>query len=286
MEIYNALSLASGLAARIRYEKKRMDVGSRAGRGRDSTSRCPLVILLALLMLAAARGASAGCDEAGPCGYAGAFVGSGRMYTRIVDIDGFANWGHPGSGLDYADVELVGGGLVGTRFDVGGALLRIEVDATAGGMAAATNRLDPAGLDETAESEFRWVATAGGGIERAIGRVAVFATGGLAIARIADSVTDVDYSRTGPPRIDLDDSFHDVSTDIGWQVRIGVEASLTAAWALRLDASYLDFGRRAYEVNRSGDNRCGPGGPRRPCPYSVRHELGLVRLAVVYRFAL
>ncbi len=247
------------------------------------------MILLALLVLATGRAASAGGDGGSddqPRGYAGALVGSGRMYTRIVDIDGFANWGQPGSGLDYDDVELVGGGLVGRRFDVGGALLRIEVDAAAGDMAAATNRLDPVGLDETAESEFRWIATAGGGIERALGRVAVFATGGLAIAGIADSVTDIDYSRTRPPRIDPDDSFHDVSTDIGWLVRTGVEASLTWAWALRLDASYLDFGRRTYEVNRSGDNRCGPGGPRRPCPYSIRHELGLVRLAVVYRFAL
>lgn len=57
---------------------------------------------------------------------------------------------------------------------------------------------------------------------------------------------DAGGAQLRPPRIDLDDSFRDVSTDIGWLVRIGVEASLTAARALRLDAAYLDFGRRAY----------------------------------------
>ncbi len=175
-----------------------MEARSRPGRGRDSTPRCPLVIVSALLVLAVTHDAKARCDNAGrgqACGYAGASVRSGRMYTRIVDIDGFANGGRPGAGLDDDDVEIVGGRLVARHFDVR--------------------------------------------------RATVFATGALAVAAIADSVTDIDLSRSRPSRIYLHDSFHDVSTDIGRLVRTGVKASLI-----------LD------------------------------RALGLVRLAVVYRFAL
>ena len=144
-----------------------------------------------------------------------------------------------------------------------------------------TNRLDPEGLDETAESEVFWIATASSGVEHTIGRVTVFGTGGLAIARIANSVTDIDSM---PPRMDPDDSFRDVSTDLGWTIGIGVETSLADAWALRLDGSYLGFGRSTHEVNRSADIRCGPGNPRRPCPYDIKHTLGIVRLGIIYRF--
>ena len=69
--------------------------------------------------------------------------------------------------------------------------------------------------------------------------------------------------------MDPDDSFHDSSTDIGWVTGLGVEAPLTNAWTLRLEGSYLDFGRRIQHVNRSGNGRCGPGNPRRPCPYNI-----------------
>ena len=67
-------------------------------------------------------------------------------------------------------------------------------------------------------------------------------------------------------------------------VRAGAEAALSAAWMLRLDAAYLDFGRRSHAVNLSGDNRCGPGGPRGPCACEAENRFGLARLSIVYRF--
>ena len=135
-----------------------------------------------------------------------------------------------------------------------------------------------------------WTASFGGlsrgaGIEQSIGIATVFASGGIAAARIENSVTDIDFGPNMPTRMDPDDSFRDGLTETGWVIGLGVEVPLADAWTLRLEASYLKFGRNTHYVNRSGNNRCGPGNPRRPCPYNIENNLGIVRFAIIYRFA-
>ena len=215
--------------------------------------------------------------------YAGVFVGTGRIDNRIVDVEGFANWGNPGWTVDYGAAGKVGGVLLGRTFDVGDMPLRIEVDGTFGDVSASSNRLDPRDLDETAETEFRWMFTLRGGVERATGPATVFATGGLAVARIANSVTDIDFGAGAPPRLDPDDTFRDSSQAIGWTAGVGVEVPLADAWTLRLEGSYFEFGRRTRHVNRSGDNPCGADNPRRPCAYEIGNRLRTVRVALVRR---
>ncbi len=249
----------------------------------------------AFLLLANGGPASAGGDDAAldfvwAETYAGVFAGYARMNNRIVDVDGFANWGHPGSGSNYNDDAFAGGVLVGKKFRIEGVPFRIEVDGTFGDLSATTNTLDPEGLDETAKAEFHWNVTTRIGLEYTLGRTTVFTTGGLAIARIANSVTDMDFlpdsPLTPPPtRVDPDDSFRDSSTEIGWVIGAGVETPLADDWILRLEGSYLDFGSSTYDVNRSANNPCGPGNPRRPCPYRVENNLALVRLALIYPFS-
>ena len=214
--------------------------------------------------------------------YAGVFAGYGRMDNRIVDVDGFANWDHPGSDFNYSDDGFAGGVLVGKKFEIGGVPFRIEFDGTLGDMSAETNTLDPESLDETAKAEFRWSVTTRIGLEYTLERAIVFTTGGLAIARIANSVTDIDFN---PTCMDHDDSFRDSSTEIGWVIGVGVETPLADDWTLRLEGSYLDLGSSTYYVNRSGNNSCGPGNPRRPCPYHVENRLGFVRLAIISPFS-
>ena len=231
--------------------------------------------------------------------YAGLFAGAGRVDGRVVDTDGFSNSGNPGWAVDYGRTGLVGGALIGRKFETGGMPLRVELDGAFGAMSAKTNRIDPRfeRRDETVESEFRWVATARAGIEQAIGRATVFATAGLAAARIENSLTDLDAYRDrdgewvllpdgrAAQRKDPDDSFHDARTEFGWVIGAGVEAALGGAWALRLDGSYLDFGESTHRANRSGDDRCcGAGSPRRPVSYRIENKLGIVRLGVIYRF--
>jgi len=264
-----------------------MEEQPRLGSGQGAAWYRVVLAFAAFLILVNGDPARAGSDDTAldfewAETYAGVFAGYGRMNTRLVDVDGFANWGNPGSGSNYNDDGFGGGVLVGKKFGIGRVPFRIEVDGTFGDLSADTNTLDPEGLDETAKAEFRWSITTRAGIEQAIGQTTFFATGGLAIARIANSVTDIDFP---PTRVDPDDSFRDSSTEIGWVIGAGVETPLAADWILRFEGSYLDFGSSSYNVNRSGNNSCGPGNPRRPCPYHVEHNLTLVRLAIIHPFS-
>lgn len=225
--------------------------------------------------------------EAGPVrfdNYAGVFAGSGFMRNRILDIDGFADWGNPGSVSRYDDTGFIGGVLVGGKFDVGCLTLRMELDGALTNVSASTDKLDPEGLDETARSEFSWIVSARGGVEQGIGRVTVFVTGGLAFAGISNSVTDIDSDDSGS-MVDPDDSFSKDSTEVGWVIGAGLETALSDVWVLRLEGSYLDFGESTHLVNRSANNRCcGPETPRRAASYEIENRLPTARLAIIRRF--
>ena len=89
-------------------------------------------------------------------------------------------------------------------------------------------------------------------MEETIGDVGVFVSGGPALARIVNPVTDTDYSGSTCLETDLrlnaDDSFRRVSTEVGWAIGAGFEMPLAARWALRFDGSYLDFGSETFRV--------------------------------------
>ena len=277
------------------------DRNARLPSGRGPAWRRAIIALPALAMLANGGPANAaddnGFDRTGT--YAGVFAGSGRTDGRIVDVDGFSYSGRAGWAVDYDDAGFAAGALIGRKFEIGGVPLRIELDGTFGDLSAKTNRIDPRFQppDETVESEFRWVATARAGVEGAVGPATVFASAGLALARIENSLMDLDAYRDrsgewvllpngrAAQRMDPDDSFRDGSTEFGWVIGAGVEAPLSDAWTLRLEGSYLDFGEGAHHANRSGDDRCcGAGSPRRPVSYRIENRLGIVRLGIIYRF--
>ena len=271
---------------------------------RGSAWRHAAVTLAVLVGFAHGGPARAGSDDAvfhWAETYAGVFGGFGRPDGRVVDTDGFSNSGHSGWAVDYHDSGVIGGALIGKKFELGGVPFRIELDGTFGDLSAKTTRIDPRFQppDETVESEFQWIATARAGVEQAIGPATVFVSGGLATAGIDNSLTDLDAYRDqngewvllpngrAAQRKDPDDSFHDGSTEIGWVIGVGIETSLNDAWTLRLEGSYLDFGASTHDANRSGDDRCcGAGSPRRPVSYDVENKLGLMRLAIIRQFSL
>lgn len=248
-----------------------------------------LLALLAFLLVApcSPAGADSGAVAAGGGLYGGAFVGAGLTSGNLVDRDGAANWGNPGWSVDYSRPRFIGGALFGKKFGRGPLPLRVEVDGTFGDMFSRSNQIDPRVLDETARLRYEWVVTARGGFEAALGPATIFLTAGLAAARIDNSVTDMDRSGLNAPwRVDPDDSFHDESTRFGWTLGGGLEALVNETWTLRVEVLHMDFGEETYQFNHSGNNRCGPGGPRRPCLYDIDNEFGMARLAVVRRFDL
>ena len=226
--------------------------------------------------------------------YIAVFIGSAKAYNEHIDSEGFANREKPGSSVGYRDNGLTGGLLLGKKLTLHDLPLRIEIDGTFGDILSSSNKLDPVDLDETVETDMDWVVTARLGIEKDFKPVTVFANGGLAVARISNSVTDIDLSRDKFPQRDPDDSFQDDSIHFGWVFGMGFETPLAEArvskneegWVLRIDASYTDFGEKTYYVNHSGNNTCGPGGPRRPCFYKIKNRVGIVRLVLSHPFSL
>ena len=279
-----------------------MNEDSRLAFRRRVAPASAVLVLLALPALAGGGSANAGSERIAfdwTETYAGVFVGAGRPDNRVVDVDGFSS-DNPGFSVDYDDAGTVVGVLAGKKFDVGGVPFRVELDGAFGDLSARTNRVDPPGPgiptcpeggDETVESRFRWIVAARVGVERAMGPATVFVAAGPAVARIVNSLTDIDREFDHERevchswRVDPDDSFRDDDTTIGWTIGAGVETALAGAWTLRLEGSYLDFGRSAHSANRSGDGRCcGDGTVRRPVSYRIENELGILRLAVVRRF--
>ena len=263
--------------------------GRRAGQPRRRGGRrvlAPvLVSLLAVAGGAQAQGGTAGSGQAGA--YVGAFAGLGAVDLRTTDTGGFSGSnGVPGQTFEYDGTGLAAGVVAGRYFHLGRARLRFEVDGAFGGLPAAARQLDPVGLDETAASALRWVGTAHVGVRRSLGRAGVFVAGGVSVAGISNSFTDLDAGTDGRMQVDPDDSFDERSTRVGWVAGAGVDMPMAGAWTLRLEGLYMDFGEAVHRVeNRLGANAgvCGPGGLPSPCRYGVDQRFALLRLVLVRR---
>ena len=244
-----------------------------------------LVSLLSVAGTAQAQGGPAGSGQAGA--YVGAFAGLGAVDVRTTDTDGFSGSnGVPGQTFEYDDTGLAAGVVAGRHFHLGRAQLRFEADGAFGGLPAAARQLDPVGLDETAASELHWVGTARIGVRRSLGRAGVFLTGGVSVAGVSDSFTDLDVGTDGRAQVDPDDSFDERSTRVGWVAGAGIDTPVGGAWSLRFEGLYMDFGEMVHQAeNRLGVNAgvCGPHGLPSPCRYGVDQRFALLRLALVRR---
>ena len=229
-----------------------------------------------------------GTAGSGPAGtYIGAFAGPGAVDVRMTDIDGFTGSnGVPGETFEYDDTGLATGVLAGRYFRLGRVQLLLEADGAFGGLPAATRQMDPVGLDETATAELRWVGTARLGVRRSLGSVGVFVAGGLSVAGISNSFTDLDAGTDGRQRVDHDDSFDERPTRVGWVAGAGIERPVTGAWTLRFDGLYTDFGETVHQAeNRLDVNAgvCGPAGLPSPCRYRFDQRFSILRLVLLRR---
>lgn len=221
--------------------------------------------------------------------YAGFMLGAGHSSNEIVDIHGFSNWGHPGSKVKYSDRGLVGGVFAGQRTNFEGTNKRYEVEFMLTDLVSRSNRVDPRpiyGGDETVVTKYDWTLTARFGVDKQIDNVRFFVLGGPALARIENSVTDVDWIREQKRYVyDPDDSFSSESTRFGWNLGIGFEKSIASNWLIRLEGAVFDFGNETYQVNHAANDGCGSGGPKTPCAtHKIDHRVSVLRLGFVYQF--
>ena len=243
-----------------------------------------LVSLLAVAGKAEAQDDAVASGRAGS--YIGVFGGPGSLDVRMTDIDGFTGSnGVPGQTFAYDDTGLAAGVVAGRYFRLGSVRLLFEADGAFGGLPAAMRQVDPVGLDETAAAELHWVGTARLGVRRSLGRFGVFVAGGVSVAGVSNSFTDLDEGADGLAQVDPDDSFDERPTRIGWVAGVGIETPVAGAWTLRFEGLYNDFGETVHQAeNRLGANAgvCGAGRPS-PCRYAFDERLALLRLALVRR---
>ena len=248
-----------------------------------------IIIPLLLLTFGISSIAYAENDEISNCcldRFAGIFIDSGGSGNQLIDITGFANWGKPGSVSNYDSNYKGGGILLGKSFEYNNIPLRFETRFHASKPKAQTNQLDPAAGDETAFAEFEQLSSFRLGIEQEFGSgTKLIVNAGLAYSNISNFVIDIDFSQTYPDGIvDPDDSFSDTSSKLGWVIGLDLETPISDLWAFRLGGSLFDFGKDTYYVNTSGNNSCGRGGEREPCPYLVHNSLFTAYLALIRKF--
>lgn len=217
--------------------------------------------------------------------YVGVFSGPGVLDVQSTDLDGFTgSQGVPGQTYEYDDTGFPVGVVAGRHFHLGRVPIRFEVDGAFVGLPSASRQMDPVGMDETATSELRWVATARIGVRKPFGRVGVFLDGGVSVAGISNSFIDLDPGTDGQMHVDHDDSFDDQLTRVGWVVGTGIEMPVAGTWSIRFEGQYVDTGETGHQApNRLGVNAgiCGPAGLPSPCRYGIDQRFALLRLILV-----
>ena len=217
--------------------------------------------------------------------YVGVFSGPGVLDVQSTDLDGFTgSQGVPGQSFEYDDTGFPTGVVAGRHFHLGRVPIRFEVDGAFAGLPSASRQMDPVGMDETATSELHWVGTARIGVRKPFGRVGVFLDGGVSVAGISNSFIDLDPGTDGRMQVDLDDSFDDQLTRVGWVVGTGIDMPVAGAWNIRFEGLYVDTGETDHQApNRLGVNAgvCGPAGLPSPCRYGIDQRFALLRLILV-----
>ena len=217
--------------------------------------------------------------------YVGVFTGPGVLDVQSTDLDGFTgSQGVPGQSFEYDDTGFPTGVVAGRHFHLGRVPIRFEVDGAFAGLPSASRQMDPVGMDETATSELHWVGTARIGVRKPFGRVGVFLDGGVSVAGISNSFIDLDPGTDGRMQVDLDDSFDDQLTRVGWVVGTGIDMPVAGAWNIRFEGLYVDTGETDHQApNRLGVNAgvCGPAGLPSPCRYGIDQRFALLRLILV-----
>ena len=249
----------------------------------------PLSFLACLLESSPSHGG----QGSGCCGgnYVAAIAGSAEGSNRVVDTEGFAHWGMPGWITRFNDKSSMLGLRLGRIMNLSERTVRFEFGLNFTDVRSSSNQLDPRipfGLDETAVSEPKWIATTQLGLDHDFGQLTVFALGGLAAGRMHNSVTDLDWVRddlNSPyyQRVDPDDSFSSVKTKYGWSATVGLESRVTRRTSLRIELLHVDLGSSRHYVNRSADGACGRGGPNAPCPLKFDNKFTSFGVGLVFR---
>ena len=132
-----------------------------------------------------------------------------------------------GYGLSFSKTTFIGGGQVGYNWQHGNFVFGLESDFSG---IAGRNKLEPG--YEFLQSSIRWLSTSRVRFGLAVGDTMVYATAGVAIGGVKNSLSSVDCC-----------TYSQSKTKVGWTVGGGVEHMLNRNWTIGLEGLFVDLGK-------------------------------------------
>jgi outer membrane immunogenic protein len=213
-----------------------------------------MTTIIKLLSAAAAVAMFAGVAQAADmtapesASWTGGYIGIVGGYGW-GDVDFSANI-DPDTGSINADGFLLGG-QAGYDFDLGnGFVLGVVGDMSWSDMNGDTcieggipGVCDGSADDSYAEADIGWLATVRGRLGFTTGSMLFYGTGGLAIADVDASVTNI---------AGLGDDYSDSNTHFGWTIGAGAEFLVSENMSVGAEYLYVDLGSENYNFGTSG----------------------------------
>jgi outer membrane immunogenic protein len=158
-----------------------------------------------------------------------------------VGLHAGANWQHADNQYSNSSTTgatngmgFIGGGQIGYNWQRGNFVYGVEVD---GSGLTGKGKLEAGGYNWT-ENQIRWLSTVRGRFGLAVGDTMAYATGGLAIGGVKNSVTVCCAPVTKS----------ESKTRVGWTIGGGVEHMWNRNWTVALEGLFVDLGRSTFDV--------------------------------------
>jgi outer membrane immunogenic protein len=179
--------------------------------------------------------------------------------------------------------SFIGGGQVGYNWQSGSAVYGVEADISGLGNSGssssqifAVNKFCSFGGNCThnASSKIDWVATFRGRLGLAFTDTMVYATAGLAVGHVKNSVSETSNGYCGSSC--AFGPFSSSSTKTGLAVGGGVEHMLSPNWTVRLEAMFIDLGHSSVSVV--------PSSKGSPFTATFSNQMVVGRVGLNYKF--
>jgi outer membrane immunogenic protein len=141
--------------------------------------------------------------------------------------------------VTFSKTSFIGGGQLGYNWQHGNFVFGLEGDISG---LSGKNSISSNGY--AISSSIRWLSTVRGRFGLAVGDTMAYATAGVAIGGVRNSVSFFDEF-----------SYSSTRTKVGWTVGGGVEHMLNPNWTIGLEGLFVDLGRSSLNAGEFGDFR-------------------------------
>jgi outer membrane immunogenic protein len=180
--------------------------------------------------------------------YIGAHAGAAWQQTQLDTY-----------GISFSKTAFIGGGQLGYNWQHGNFVFGLEGDISG---LTGKNSFSEGGYT-FASSSIRWLSTVRGRFGLAVGDTMAYATAGLAIGGVRNSLFDGQYSSS--------------KTRVGWAVGGGVEHMINRNWTIGLEGLFVDLGRSSLTASD-------PGFPGKTTTFKFSNQAVVGRVKVNYKF--